>query len=366
MDLQIFCYNVFLTVPVPLRFNGQKERSIEIPKAICAYEDTLQEQIDVCVFTELIAPEHRKRLLEHLRQRGWFYHTKPLSKNPFFDKIKLVSGGIIIASRYPIIHEDSTVFIDACEGYDCTANKGCAYAKIVKNGNVFNILASHLQAWDSPATQQIRVKQAKDCFTFIQALNIPKEEPVIFAGDLNMDLYTQQEELHEVLDIIHVEMVPREGGAFEFTSDPGTNELMGNDEDSIYATLKYPNGCYDEYVQSGVCVCCPQQYLDYVAFSKDHLRPSWSIMNVHQLKAEKPFHMQFNITTEKVMVDLSDHYPVLAKLKWDKTSPVNESHQNFRTLPKQRSISSLWQTIFLVLSLSVVVIVMIVLAFVFL
>lgn len=349
MDLTVLTYNTFLTVPVPLRFNGQKERSLQIPQAISLFNESLTNKIDVIIATELIAPSHRERVLSQLRQRGWFYHTKPLSKNPFFDTLKLVSGGIVIISRYPILQEDAYIFEDACEGYDCTACKGCLYARINKNGHIFNVFGTHYQAWDTPTAQELRMRQAKDCQRFIARLDIPKTEPVIFGGDLNLDMYTCQAELKEVLDLIQMVPADRDRNSYQFTSDPSTNELMGSDEDSIYATLNHPKGCYNEYVATGVCICCPQQWLDYICYSTQHLQPSQSNMKVVKMKSREPYKIQFNITTEKWINDLSDHYPVLGEFRFEVTTPSEAVGHKVAKYPKQRTFCSLWQGIFIAL-----------------
>lgn len=70
--------------------------------------------------------------------------------------------------------------------------KGVVYARILKTNTqgikqVFNVFGTHMQAWDSVEAANTRLKQQQSINTFIDSLNIPKSEPIIIAGDFNVD-----------------------------------------------------------------------------------------------------------------------------------------------------------------------------------
>jgi endonuclease/exonuclease/phosphatase family metal-dependent hydrolase len=177
---------------------------------------------------------------------------------------------------------------------------------------VVNFFATHLQAWDTPEGRRIRSSQAKECSQFIKDLNIPKDEPVIFGGDLNLDLYNQHTELQKLMSEMNLTMVPLSDGAFPFTSDPRNNSMVGNDETIKYATDEWPQGCYEEYIRTMSCPCCPREMLDYIAWSHEHMHPKEAQANIVILKSDDVFDMHFNIKTRRVVNDLSDHFPVVA------------------------------------------------------
>jgi endonuclease/exonuclease/phosphatase family metal-dependent hydrolase len=344
--LNVCTYNVMLTVPEPIRFNGQVERAMRIPECISLLDAEIG-GLDVIVFVELISPDVRQTVINKMQKLGWPYISKKISANPFFDSFKTVSGGVIIVSKYPIIYEYTYVFEDACEGYDCTACKGIVFCRIQKGKNVFSILGTHFQAWNTPRAQQIRRLQAEQCSKVINSMNIPSDEPIIMLGDFNIDFYTRQIEIQKLSEIMNIQILDKRKDSYEFSSDPSTNKLMGNDEDMMYATDLFPKGCYAEYMNTMTCPCCPQEWLDYIVYSTRHLRPCFAEMYVHKMKSQLPFRMKFNVSTERITDDLSDHYPVVGQFIFDDTPFSNR--QIFSSLPSQRKISHIWKKTFVIL-----------------
>ena len=318
--VNVCVYNVMLPVAAPIRFNGQDERANRIPEAIQRLSSTVPD-LDVVVFIELISPPTRKIILEAMSKLGWIYVSDILSSGMFSSSLKLVNGGIVVMSRYPIIFQYNYIFEHLCEGYDCSACKGVVFCRIQKGNNIFNILCTHLQAWDTPVAKQIRKEQILDCQKVLESIGIPLDEPVIIAGDFNIDFYTRQTEIDILTDILRMTICDKKAGSPDFTSDPSINQLMGNDEDSKYATDFYPKGCYAEYVRTMRCPCCPQEWLDYIGFSNVHLAPATSVMYAYVLKADTPFLAHINITTERNISDLSDHFPVIGKFIFNEDTP---------------------------------------------
>ena len=115
------------------------------------------------------------------------------------------TGGVVIGSRWPILREDQHVYRGSCNYADCLAAKGVKYARIEKTANcnaygvcgagaggkpvkkIFNIFATHMQAWDEAEAQQDRLHQAAQMRDFVKTQGVPEGEPVIYAGDFNTD-----------------------------------------------------------------------------------------------------------------------------------------------------------------------------------
>lgn len=307
-----------LTVPEPLRHNGQMDRAERMAEELSKIK-VRSSPVDVIALTEIISPAASKRVLADLARLGWKYQTCRVSVNPFFDRLKVVSGGIIIASRWPIVQELQHVYRKCCTGMDCFACKGVKYCRLLVRGRYVNVFATHLQAWHNPTARKTRLKQVHAIKSFINSISIPTDEPVVIAGDLNIDRYTDPS-LQKYLSVLKAKLPPvNENATHPFTSDPATNGLVGNDDATMYVSPRFPNGCYDDYINNMRCSCCPQEWLDYILFSTDHLIPVRSFMVSAMLKASRPFSMMFNSTTRRNTLDLSDHYPVVAILEFNQT-----------------------------------------------
>lgn len=61
----------------------------------------------------------------------------------------LLNGGVIIVSKWPIIHEAQHIYRNACHYSDCLAAKGVKYARVLKRvgttSKIFNVFATHMQ-----------------------------------------------------------------------------------------------------------------------------------------------------------------------------------------------------------------------------
>ena len=122
--------------------------------------------------------------------------------------------------------------------------------------------------------------------------------------------------MSQQLGVVFLPLAP---SSHPFSSDPNTNSLVGNDDAAMYSTRLYPHGCYGTYLDTLSCPCCPQELLDYIGYSELHLRPATWHCAVVLIKTE-PFVMKLNMTTERQMTDLSDHYPLIASMAWASSS----------------------------------------------
>ena len=322
-------YNVMAPVPEPIRFQGQNDRMMRIPAAIARSIDTL-ERLDFIVVQESMSSDAHNLLSAGLYNMGFVYETDQLVGD--LSAFKIVQGGLVLFSRFPIITHKTKVFDGICSREDCLCAKGCLYTRIEKYGQPINIFSIHVQAWECEDSRNVRRVQFIQFKRFIDDMNVPSCEPLIVMGDFNMDMYSQQKQVQRIMKCLNVDILPRHAESHPFTSDPSTNVLMGIDDASSYSSPSFPNGCGESYLKSGKCVCCPCEWLDYAACSTAHapIQKDKSYMRVIPLKTDA-FITNLTWTQKRELCDLSDHYPVLAKYVFPTIKP-NLRIQN-RVLP---------------------------------
>lgn len=140
--------------------NQPGTRAVDIPAKI--------KQYDVVILEELFDRNHRNTIIDKM-QPYYPYHTNVVGH----DTSKALTGGVMIFSKWPILKEDQIVYY-ASEGLDSLAAKGAVYAAINKNGKVYHILGTHLQADGKDEDIRARQKQLQEMQNFIDRLNIPQ------------------------------------------------------------------------------------------------------------------------------------------------------------------------------------------------
>lgn len=300
---------------MPLRFNGQTQRARAIPEAIYRYH--LQNPIDVLVLSELIAPADSKYVLGRLADLGWRYQSAPLPSSILHGQF--LSGGVYVVSRHRILSQATHAFTH-CGGVDCFISKGIVHCKLQKDGQIIHIFGTHLQAWNNKIGRVVRTEQVEEVRDFIQRLTGSSPHPVLLCGDLNIDRYSRGAELRAALHRLDMHFGTDSIVGHPYTIDPQRNSLVGNDDPSMYSTPRHPRGCYAEYMNSMYCECCPQEWLDYIVYSKDHPQPLTTVLTPILLKTE-PYLMRFSATIARTHSDLSDHFPLLGVFTFPLTSP---------------------------------------------
>ncbi len=290
--LNVLSYNIYMRPtphgPTPLApggtagigtfFNGQSIRAGMIPGKISGY--------DVIVFQEAFDDDVRAKLLKPLKKE-YPYHSRILGSDRGVEQ----DGGVIIISKWPIVNGGGTqkLFGDVCDGWDCWADKGVLYVKInkaIKKGekNYFHIFGTHMNdgEWKDVQTKQLRMIKS-----FIDAQKIPSSEPVIIAGDFNVDKYGSN--FPTLLKMLN---------AGYMLSGPNLNPYRGH---------RYTHDGPLNDLGSG-----SQSYYDYVLYSKAHsgLTPA-SFAEVRVLRANDEWK---EFPHESAMWDLSDHFAVYANL----------------------------------------------------
>uniref|UniRef100_A0AAV1TV76 sphingomyelin phosphodiesterase n=1 Tax=Peronospora matthiolae TaxID=2874970 RepID=A0AAV1TV76_9STRA len=352
MTLHVLQYNLFGR-PYEVSKDGQRERLQRVPESISHISTT----IDVVTLAEADVQMQRDDMLAQFRKFGFHYVTSILhDPDPF---TSLLNGGVMVVSKWPIVREAQHVYRNACHYSDCLAAKGVKYARILKtvdgSSKVFNVFATHMQAWSTPEGRSDRIEQAKQMRHFVDAIGIPHHEPLILAGDFNVDNHTFATEVAQLVELLQAHE-PHRVGAQNFTSDPHKNVLVGRDGAAI------SNKCFAQYVHNwgpakdGVfhpslltrstcrinidiggpswlvyaqpdnmcyCPCCPLEWLDYILYGKDPYQQPSTLPTIEAYVNQVPHFMVDWTAPESSMkialADLSDHYPVLGKYEFPVT-----------------------------------------------
>lgn len=195
-------------------------------------------------------------------------------------------GGVTLLSKWPVVHKEQYIYKDAC-GSDYFSNKGFVYAVLDVNGSRVHVVGTHAQSTDSGCrageAAADRAKQLKEMDAFLDAKNIPADEEVMVAGDLNIDSHS--DEYHALLS--NADLAPadnRTGHPYSFDTQ----------ENSI-AKYRYPND--------------PREDLDYVLHRNGHARPAgWQNTVVKEESA--PWTVS-SWGKDYTYTNLSDHYPLI-------------------------------------------------------
>eukprot|EP00656_Telonema_subtile_P040355 TRINITY_DN45410_c0_g1_i1.p1 TRINITY_DN45410_c0_g1~~TRINITY_DN45410_c0_g1_i1.p1 ORF type:complete len:467 (-),score=64.91 TRINITY_DN45410_c0_g1_i1:186-1586(-) len=364
MPFSVLQYNLFGR-PYTVSHDGQNERLERMPAAVLAIEP----DIDVACFAEADNDQERDLLAAAFAKAGYNHRTSVVVDH---EHKSLINGGVLIGSKWPILREDQIVYRHDCSGSDCLAAKGAKYARVIKTVNnvskIFNVFATHMQAWYSPQDLKDRVEQAEQLRQFIDTQQIDRSEPVLISGDFNTDLVRYPGEVHSLLHALNATL-PELVGAQRYTSDPSSNLLVGRDGaagtcnsayekswgpranksfnptdstrvpstnawpphtdtgDAVLPFFTAPNG-------SAYCACCPSEWLDYVLASAGHQQPVGNpTLEALPVTADVPFSVPWSgalqpvpeppvVGSYMVMSDLSDHYPVHGSFEFEVTGPA--------------------------------------------
>lgn len=327
--LHIVTYNIMTPVPPPIRHYGQSERSERVKVVLKKIEDDYQ-FVDVVILNEVIAPSVQSTIHQDMHELGFVYRTQKLTD------ILSVSGGVLIYSKYEITQQETSTFGNKCTGVDCFAAKGVVYARILKNNRPYNIFGTHMQAWPHIKSQRVRDAQIDQTYKFIHSLNIAKNEPVLFCGDMNIDLYMNNDHLKHLLFQLKMDMPEIHPDSHPFTVDPKENKMVGNDDPYEYKSEEWPQGCMEIYYDTLHCPCCPAEWIDYTFYSREHLLPIQSFMT--SIKAKVPlFEMNINVSKKVFIQDVSDHFPVLGHFEFPSPAATAENRNHNTSL--QRTVN---------------------------
>lgn len=174
VDLKILSWNIYMLEERFLIFTGQRQRAALIA-ALLAKED-----YDVIVFEEAFNDKAREIIADGLAEK-YPYQIGPLNNKKGLFK---TSSGVWILSSVELKTLKEIEYSD-CAGFDCNAHKGAVMLEGIKDGHAFQIVGTHLQAFDGEKRENIRVKQYQQ---MRDELLVPFERddvPQFVCGDFN-------------------------------------------------------------------------------------------------------------------------------------------------------------------------------------
>jgi sphingomyelin phosphodiesterase len=328
-DLKITTWNTMLLPLAAFPNYGQLARSRQI-----AESPVLQNQ-DVVVFQEMFDNEASNALLS--RAKHVFPFQTPVigrtktdwssTEGQWRDTIP-VNGGVAIISKWPIVEKVQYLYYTMGCGDDLPSLKGFAYARINVGGEFYHVLGTHLQSessWGcggSAGHAAVRLAQLREIRDWIRARNIPANEMVLIAGDLNISRYNaaEYEALLRMLDVAEP----------HFVGVPYSFDTAGNG----VALERYGARSGD-----------PESYLDYILVEKNHRQPSFW----HNLAVDPPseqWTVQDALTKRTyAYTDYSDHYPVMGFANADASTPTKsfvDPRGSYREISLQNISNGKW------------------------
>lgn len=225
---------------------------------------------DLLVFQETFDLPARALLLEGLRARGYPHHTE-LAGAP---GRLWTHSGLTVVSRWPIVAQTPHLFPRGL-WIDHFASKGAIHVVVEKAGRPYHVFATHTQSdVPLPGSRAVRAAQFQALRAFVDGQAPDATQPVVIAGDLNVDWY-HDEEFREMLALLDAAWLHERGPKPEFSFDR-RNQLMTERS---------------------------SRWLDYVLVSTRHLQPLGHRGRLHICQA--PWRWG-----RRPLTDLSDHYAV--------------------------------------------------------
>ncbi|MFC1842531.1 sphingomyelin phosphodiesterase [Candidatus Dependentiae bacterium] len=271
--LHLFQQNLYMRPKVCCAFanDGQIERANIFFKEMLA--SGLESKPDVITLNEVFDLKSLNALVSEAKKYGYKYRTSVLASwsscfcsilgsgvKWFFGKKDkwptLSNGGVIIFSRFPIKKISQVTFSKECSSKpDSIANKGCLYAKINKKGKIYHVFATHTDS----VSKEIRIKQYDVIKKFIEKQKIPKNQPVIIVGDMNMCSFSElyKDEKKKMLKTLNAKIIKNTGFKYSLAR-------KGN------AETRLPEQYYNALIGHPEWARCD---LDLMLCGKDYLKP---------------------------------------------------------------------------------------------
>jgi endonuclease/exonuclease/phosphatase family metal-dependent hydrolase len=185
-QLKVLSWNIYL-LPRLIMQVGQNERSKLIAETL------LKADYDVIVFQEAFDKKARNILWGILKEI-YPYAVGPVNEART-KLLTVTNGGVWIVSRLPL-KEVGEILFDNCKGFDCGSRKGALMVEVEKDGYTYQLIGTHLQAFDSPKKEEIRNKQLLQIKNELVDPYHVDGVPQLLCGDFNIHkrdvkLYTQ-------------------------------------------------------------------------------------------------------------------------------------------------------------------------------
>ncbi|PLX09075.1 MAG: hypothetical protein C0596_04545 [Marinilabiliales bacterium] len=264
-ELNILTWNIQMLPNGPSIFSKdlRKLQKVRLSKII---EHCNSAEYDIIVFQEVFDRELRRKLVRKL-QKVYPYQIKTKTKFG-----RLTSNGVLIVSKVPLRYLDHVIYKKGVTA-DAMAAKGCTLIEAEKNGVIFQIAGTHLQAGNSDEAIKHRYSQYQEIANLIHKYKIDTI-PIFVIGDLNTKK-SDTKVYQDMLKIIDVQDFP--------INDPEPFTIDGKN-----SWNNHSNGIQ----------------LDYIL-----LNPRKTST---QIIEQKILRLKFNY--KKKNIDLSDHYGVKSKI----------------------------------------------------
>lgn len=168
-ELRILSWNIYMLPSTFFPKIGQMERAEAI------VEQLKNEAYDVIVFQEAFEKKAREILWEGLKEKF------PFSAGPGDGGFLKLNSGVWILSKLEFTSV-ATIEFNTCKIADCMSKKGAILVELVKNGKLFQVVGTHLQSEDYPATRR---EQFSDISEKLLKPYEKENVPQFIVGDLN-------------------------------------------------------------------------------------------------------------------------------------------------------------------------------------
>lgn len=322
VTLKVGTYNVWMLPRKVSAFTGVSPRKNTRARLMAE----VLPACDLWVFTECFDHRSRKVLLDKLAETGGYFFSTPtvghkrLTKGKYLRK--LINGGVLVASKYPILSVRIKLFGDASCGADRLADKGVLYCKILKEGLLVHVFATHLQAWNDAPSRAMRKTQLLTIKSFMHSLSIdPENDCVLIVGDLNVDFWLNRssgeyDEMLELLDVQDPAVVARNEREDSLVEEKSQNPNPAQIGVCVERAKRRAKYSFDKRLNAlaadGLSSDGSLELLDYVLVSRGHRQPSRAESWVLPMRAASPWKWR-----KDTQFNLSDHFPVVSELTFD-------------------------------------------------
>lgn len=168
-ELRILSWNIYMLPQALFPKIGQLERAEAIAREL------KDQAYDVIVFQEAFEKKAREVLWEGLKE------SFPFSTGPGKNGFLKINSGVWILSKSPFTAIEEIEF-NTCKIADCMSKKGAILVELMKNRKLFQVVGTHLQSENYPAT---RKEQFKDIAEKLLKPFEKEHVPQFIVGDLN-------------------------------------------------------------------------------------------------------------------------------------------------------------------------------------
>ncbi|MBL4586339.1 MAG: sphingomyelin phosphodiesterase [Flavobacteriales bacterium] len=169
--IKILTWNIYMR-PASIFWNGQFKRAKAIGQIL------KQEDYNIILFQEAFGKTSRRKLRKALGPKY------PFEIEPEKHKA-LTNNGLWILSKHEVKRSE-IIFYENCLVGDCQSSKGAVLIEVEINGQLYQVINTHVQAEDGKAFAEVRNTQFEQIRKLLDD-NHQKNIPQFILGDLNTD-----------------------------------------------------------------------------------------------------------------------------------------------------------------------------------